>query len=149
MPEFTSNREAFHNYAITEKFEAGIVLSGAEVKSVKHGNVSLKGSYATIRGSELWLLNSHIGSYKPAGLQQKYDPARTRKLLVRRGELSRLIGKLKSEGLSLVPFSFYIKQGLIKVVLGLGLGKKAHDKRSSIKQREVKRKIARAMRVKE
>lgn len=148
MPSYASNREAFHHYAIVEKLEAGIVLSGAEVKSVKNGNVSLKGSYATIRGHELWLLNAHIGRYQPAGPNLKYDPARSRKLLVRRTELDRFVGKLRSEGLSLVPLSVYSQRGLIKVELGLGRGKKAYDKRQSIKKREVKRKIERAMRVK-
>lgn len=149
MPHYASNREAFHDYAITEKMEAGIVLTGAEVKAVKGGSVSLKGSYATITNNELWLLNAHIGRYKPANQSLKYDPASSRKLLIRRSEIDRLIGKLKSEGLSLVPLSVYSKHGLIKVELGLGRGKKAYDKRQSIKKREIKRKIGRAMRVKE
>lgn len=148
MPQYASNREAFHNYTIAEKMEAGIILSGAETKAVKSGSVSLKGSYATIRGSELWLLNAHIGRYQPAGDNLKYDPAHSRKLLVHRAEIDRLIGKLRSEGLSLVPLSVYSQRGLIKVELGLGRGKKAYDKRQSMKKREVERKIGRALRVK-
>lgn len=149
MPNYASNREAFHNYAIAEKVEAGIILSGAEVKAVKAGSVSLKGSYATITNNELWLLNMHIGLYKPAGPVAKYEVTRSRKLLVRRSEIDRFVGKLRSEGLSLVPLSIYSKHGLVKVELGLGRGKKAYDKRQSIKKREVQRKIGRAMRVKE
>lgn len=149
MPIYAANREATHNYAITEKMEAGIILSGAEVKAIKNGSVSLKGSYATITNNELWLLNAHIGRYKPANQNLKYDPAHSRKLLVRRSDIDRLIGKLRSEGLSLVPLSVYSKRGLIKVELGLGRGKKAYDKRQSIKKREADRKMARTMRVKE
>lgn len=148
MPAYASNREAFHNYEILEKFEAGIVLTGAEVKSVKGGNVSLKGSYAAITNSQLELLNMHIGHYKPAGLNQKVDTDRSRRLLVHRTDIDRLIGKMHSAGLSLVPLSVYSKSGLIKVELGLGKGKKAHDKRQSIKKRETTRQIGRAMRVK-
>lgn len=148
MPSYASNREAFHNYTIAEKLEAGIILSGAEVKAVKNGSVSLKGSYATITNNELWLLNAHIGRYNPAGPSLKYDPARSRKLLVRRSDIDRFIGKLHSQGLSLVPLSVYSKRGLIKVELGLGRGKKAYDKRQSIKKREVERKIGRALRIK-
>lgn len=148
MPIYATNREAHHNYAILEKLEAGIALFGAEVKSVKGGNVSLKGSYATIQGGNLKLLNMHIGRYKPAGPNQPHDPARTRQLLVRRADIDRLIGKIHSAGLTLVPLSMYSKRGLIKVELGLGRGKKAYDKRTDIKKREAQRKISRAMRVK-
>ena len=107
----------------------------------------MKGSYATLKNSELFLLNTHIGLYKPAaGIHQ--DPVRSRRLLVRRVDIDRLIGKMKSAGVTLVPLSLYSKQGLIKVELGIGRGKKAYDKRASIKKREVDRKIRRAMRVK-
>jgi SsrA-binding protein len=148
MPSYATNREAHHNYEILEKIEAGIVLTGAEVKSVKGGNVSLKGSYATIQQNQLQLLNVHIGHYKPAGLNQKLDTDRSRRLLVHRTEIDRLIGKIHSTGLTLVPLSIYSKHGLIKVELGLGRGKKSHDKRASIKKREANRNIDRAMRVK-
>lgn len=148
MPQYATNREAFHNYEITEKLEAGIVLSGAEVKSVKTGNVSLKGSYATITNGQLQLLNMHIGHYKPAGLNHQLDTDRSRRLLVRRTDIDRLIGHIHSAGLTLVPLAVYSKHGLIKVELGLGRGKKAYDKRQSIKKKDVARRIGRAMRVK-
>jgi len=148
MPSYATNREAFHNYEILEKFEAGIVLTGAEVKSVKGGNVSLKGSYAAISNGQLELLNMHIGHYKPAGLNQTIAVDRSRRLLVKRTDIDRFVGKLHSEGLTLVPLSVYSKSGLIKIEIGLGKGKKAHDKRASIKKRETTRQIGRAMRVK-
>lgn len=148
MPSYATNREAYHNYDILEKFEAGIVLTGAEVKSVKGGNTSLKGSYAAISNSQLELLNMHIGHYKPAGQNQKTAVDRTRRLLVHRADIDRLIGKMHSAGLSLVPLAIYSKSGLIKIELGLGRGKKAFDKRQSIKKREADRQIGRAMRVK-
>lgn len=148
MPSYATNREASHNYDILEKFEAGIVLTGAEVKSVKDGNVSLKGSHATIQRDQLRLLNMHIGHYKPAGPNQQLDTDRSRILLVRRADIDRFVGKIHSAGLTLVPLSIYSKHGLIKVELGLGRGKKAHDKRASIKKRETDRRIGRAMRVK-
>ncbi len=148
MPSFATNKEARHNFQILESLEAGIQLTGAEVKSIKNGNVSLKGSYVTVQGNELWLLNAHIGAYKPAG-QSPHNPTRTRRLLVRKSDIERFIGKSKSEGLSLFPLSVYSKRGLIKVELGLGRGKKKYDKRASIKKREVERKIGRAMRIKE
>lgn len=148
MPSYATNREAFHNYEILEKFEAGIVLTGAEVKSVKGGNVSLKGAYAAISNGQLELLNMHIGHYKPAGLNQKIDTDRSRRLLVKRSDIDRLVGKIHSAGLTLVPLSVYSKSGLVKIELGLGKGKKAYDKRQSIKKRDVKRQIGRAMRVK-
>lgn len=148
MPQLAFNREARHNYTILETLEAGVSLTGPEVKSAKAGSVSLKGSYATIKDNELWLLNAHIGAYKAAGPNIKHDPVRSRRLLVRRTEIDRLIGKLHSEGLTLVPLSLYSKSGLVKVELGLARGKKAHDKRASIKKREVDRGLRRAMRVK-
>lgn len=148
MPNYASNREAFHNYEILEKIEAGIVLTGAEVKSVKGGNVSLKGAYAAISNGQLELLNMHIGHYKPAGANQTIDTDRSRRLLVKRSDIDRLVGKIHSAGLTLVPLSVYSKSGLVKIELGLGKGKKAYDKRQSIKKRDVKRQIGRAMRVK-
>lgn len=147
MPHLASNRDAHHHYSILETLEAGIKLTGAEVKSVKAGNVSLKGSYATIKGSELWLINAHIGHYKPAGPNQ-FDQTRTRKLLVSRKEVDRMIGTLKSAGLTLIPLSVYSKRGLVKVELGLGRGKGKKDKRATIKKREAERKIGRALRQK-
>lgn len=148
MPQYTFNRDARHNYQILETLEAGIQLTGAEVKSIKGGNVSLKGSYATIKDSQLWLINAHIGAYKPAG-PAKHDPVRTRRLLVHRTELDKLIGTSKAAGVTLVPMSIYSKRGLVKVELAIARGKKSYDKRADIKKREVNRKIERALRVKE
>lgn len=147
MPTFATSRDARHNYEILETLEAGIALTGPEVKSIKGGNVSLKGSYATISHDELWLLNAHVGAYKPAATV-KHEPTRSRRLLVRRSEIDRLIGKIHSTGLTLVPLSIYGKSGLVKVELGLARGKKAYDKRASTKKREVERNMKRAMRVK-
>lgn len=149
MPTYATNRDARHDYTILETLEAGIVLIGAEVKAVKSGNVSLKGSYASINGNELWLINAHIGRYQPAGLQPNYVPTRSRRLLVRRADIDSLVGKTKSTGQTLVPLSVYSKHGLIKVELGLARGKKAYDKRTAMKKRDTERKIGRAMRVKE
>lgn len=144
---FASNPDARRNYSILETLEAGIALTGPEVKSIKHGDCSLRGSYATLRSSELWLLNMHVGLYKPAA-KVRQDPERSRRLLVHRKELDRLIGQIKADGLTLVPLSVYSKGGLVKVELGLGRGKKKHDKRADIKKRESNRNMERALRVK-
>jgi len=147
MPQLTSNRKATFNYTIQEKFEAGIILTGPEVKSVKGGNLNLQGAYVSIRDNELWLVHAFIAPYKPASLYQiKYNPERERKLLLRKNEIASLIGKMKSSGLTLIPLNFYTHRGLVKVTLGLARGKKAHDKRASIKKREVDRDIGRALR---
>lgn len=146
MPTFATNREAHHNFQILEKMEAGLALTGPEVKSIKAGNCSLKGAYAALQASELVLLNMHIGRYQPAAQHNPSDPTRTRRLLVRKSEIDGLIGKIRSQGMALVPLSLYSKGGLIKVELGLGRGKKKYDKRASIKKREVERNIGRAMR---
>ncbi len=148
MPSYATNRDAHHKIQIDERFEAGIVLHGSEVKSIKSGNCSLKGAYAAIQQSELVLLNMHVGRYEPAGPNQIADATRSRKLLVKKSDLSRLIGKIRSEGMALVPLSVYSKSGLIKVELGLGRGLKKQDKRALIKKRDVNRDIGRAMRVK-
>jgi SsrA-binding protein len=147
MPQYTYNRDARHNYQVLETIEAGIQLTGAEVKSIKGGNVSLKGSYATIKDSQLWLINAHVGAYKPAG-QSKHDPIRTRRLLVHKAQLDKLIGTSKTPGVALVPMSIYSKSGLVKVELAIARGKKSYDKRADIKKREVNRNINRALRVK-
>lgn len=147
MPSITTNKRALHDHQVLEKFEAGIVLSGPEVKSAKSGQVNLRGSFATLKDNELWLTNCHISPYKPAvNAQRGYVPTRDRRLLLRRGEISSLIGKMRQSGLTLLPISLYTRGGLVKVELGLCRGKKAHDKRESIKQREVERDIRRAIR---
>ncbi len=139
------NRRAYHDYQILETLEAGIVLAGQEVKSVKLGQMSLKGSYVVIKNGETWLINASISPYKMAGLLPEYNPTQTRKLLLRRKEIISLIGKSKTKGLTLLPLKVYTKRSKIKVLIGLGKGKKKYDKRAEIKEREIKRKIAMAL----
>ena len=146
MKILAKNREAFFNYTIEHTLEAGIVLAGHEVKSVKTGTMSLKGAHVTIRGNEAVLVNAHISAYKYSGEIPGYDPTRSRKLLLNRKEISSLIGKYKEQGMTLVPLEVYEKRGLVKIKLGIGRGKKKFDKRESIKRREADRKISRAIR---
>ncbi|MCB0417125.1 MAG: SsrA-binding protein SmpB [Bdellovibrionaceae bacterium] len=138
------NRKAFHNYSIEEKVEAGIVLKGTEVKALRNGNANLRDAYAVFNEGELFLLNAHIDPYS-MGNRENHEPTRTRKLLLHREELEKLWGKLEVRGYSLVPLKMYFKEGRAKVELGLGKGKKSHDKRASKKEKDVKREIARAM----
>lgn len=140
------NKEAYFDYSIEHELEAGIVLAGHEVKSVKIGTISLKGAHVTIRGNEAVLVNAHISPYKYAGELKGYDPTRSRKLLLNRKEISGLIGKYRQQGMAVVPLEVYEKRGLVKVKLGIGRGKKKFDKRETIKRREDKRKVARALR---
>lgn len=147
MPQIATNKRALHDYQVLEKLSAGIVLSGPEVKSAKAGQVNLRGSFAILKGEELWLTGCHIGPYKPAiSVQAGYVPTRDRRLLIRREEIRTLIGKMRQAGLTLLPLSVYTLRGLVKVELGLCRGKKAHDKREAIKRREVERDIRRAIR---
>lgn len=146
MPTITTNKKAFHNYQVLEKYEAGVILTGAEVKSVKSGHINLTGGHASLRGNELWLVNCHISPYKMASNQKKHESDRDRKLLMKKKEISSMIGQLKAKGLTILPLSVYTKGGLIKVGLGLCRGKKSHDKRQSIKKRESDRRLRRVMR---
>ncbi len=148
MPTLADNRQARHDYQILETFEAGIILTGPEVKSAKAGQVNLRASYVTIKDNAAWLINCHIAPYKPANLGAGYQPTRTRKLLMKRHEIDTLIGKSKAAGQTLVPLSVYTKRGLVKVEIALGRGKRLHDKRETIKKREIKRSIERMMRQK-
>lgn len=137
-----TNKAAKQKYEIMENFEAGVKLTGPEVKSCKAGQVSLRGSYATIDGRALILLGCHISRYQPAFAAQKdYHPSRTRILLLTKKQLNSLIGKLKEKRLSLVPLTVYSKNGLIKVDLGLARGRKKYEKRELIKKRDVEREI--------
>jgi len=140
-----TNRRARHQYEILETVEAGLVLRGTEVKSLRAGQVNFKDSYATMRNAEAWLLGCHISPYSH-GTDQNHDPERDRKLLLRRREISRLTGKIAERGLTLVPLRLYFKNGRAKVELGLARGKKLHDKRSAIREREVRREMDRAAR---
>lgn len=136
------NKRAKFDYELLEKFEAGLVLTGPEVKSAKAGSVQLKGSFLDIRGGQLWLKNAHITPYAPAASAQKdYDPTCDRKVLVHKRELKRLIGKKKMEGLTLVPVCLYLKNNLVKLEFAVAKGKKQYEKRETIKKREVDRQI--------
>jgi SsrA-binding protein len=138
------NRRARHEFHIEETVEAGIVLLGSEIKSLRAGKANLKDSYGRIERDEVWLSNAHISPYGPAS-QFGHEPTRTRKLLLHREEIARLTGKVKERGLTLVPLRLYFKNGRAKVELALARGKKQHDKRDSIREREVRREMDRAM----
>jgi SsrA-binding protein len=138
-----SNRRARHHYEILETYEAGIALTGSEVKSLKGGRGSLAESYARIRNGELWLEGFHVPPYEQ-GQKKGYEPVRPRKLLLRRHEIERLIGKTQERGLALVPLRAYVTHGLLKVEIGLARGKREFEKRRAIAEREHKREIERA-----
>ncbi len=146
MPNLAKNKKALFNYEILEKIEAGIALSGSEVKSAKLGQINLKGSYITFFDGEPFLVNAYIASYKPANCGEKnYDTERKRKLLLHKNEIKRLQGKISSQGLTIVPISVYTKNNLIKVEIGLGKGKKKHEKRETIKKRDIERRMREKM----
>jgi len=147
MKIIVKNKQANYDYDILEKIEAGIVLLGSEIKSIRNGQVSIKEGHARIKNSEAWLTNVHIAPYKQ-GVSSDYDPLRQRKLLLNRKEINRLIGKLQEKGLSLIPLSLYIKNNRAKIELGLARGLKKHDKRSKIKEKEFKRVQQRKLRSK-
>ncbi|HSB09225.1 MAG TPA: SsrA-binding protein SmpB [Blastocatellia bacterium] len=138
-----TNREAYHNYHILETHECGIALTGTEVKSIREGRCNLKDGYAQIRKSEAWLVNVHISPYSH-GNRDNQDPTRTRKLLLHRSEIDKLAGKVQEKGLTLVPTKMYLKNGRIKLELGVAKGKKLYDKRETERRREADRE-ARAM----
>ena len=138
------NRKARFNYAITETFEAGLVLTGSEVKSCRAGKVNLSDGYAALRGSELYLQNVHISEYVQAN-RNNHDPRRARKVLMHKREILKLIGELQ-KGLTMVPLKMYFKKSYAKVLLGMARGKKDHDKREDLKKKQANREIQRAMR---
>ncbi|NIJ13847.1 SsrA-binding protein [Saccharomonospora amisosensis] len=139
-----SNRRARHDYTIIDTYEAGVVLMGTEVKSLREGKASLVDSFATVDDGEIFLRGLHIPEYAQ-GTWTNHAPRRTRKLLLHRGEIEKLIGKTKESGLSLVPLSLYFKDGKVKVELALAKGRKAYDKRQAIAKRDAQREIARTM----
>ncbi len=139
-----SNRAAGHNYHLLEKFEAGIVLRGTEVKSIRSGRANLKDAYGLVKDGELWLLNAHIGPYSH-GTTYAHEPLRTRKLLVHRQELRKLIGKTQQRGLTLVPLRLYFRRGKVKVELALARGKQLWDKRETERRRTADREAREAM----
>ena len=132
------NREARFNYFIVDEIEAGIALTGTEVKSIRDGKCQIKDSYATLRNNEVYLLNMHINEYKEGNLFN-HDPKRTRKLLLHKSEIKRLHDKVKLEGLTLVPLKLYFKKNKVKVLIGICKGKKNFDKRETIKERDLQR----------
>ena len=138
------NKKASHDYFIEQTYEAGIVLSGTEVKSVRQGKVNLKDSYAMIKNNEVILCGMHISPYEQGNIFNK-DPLRDRKLLLHRSEINKLIGYIQQKGLTLVPLQVYFKNGKVKVEIGVAKGKKLHDKRDDIAKREAKREIDRRM----
>lgn len=138
------NRKASHDYTILDTVEAGIVLKGTEIKSVRAGRLNLKDGFAGIRDGEIWLYNVHISPFKE-GNRYNHDPLRTRKLLLHRHQIDKLIGEVQQAGRTLVPLKVYIKNGVAKVLLGIAEGKKRHDKREAIKRREQNRDIQRAL----
>jgi SsrA-binding protein len=140
-----TNRRARYEYEILETVEAGLVLRGTEVKSLRAGLVNFKDSYATVRNNEGWLLGCHISPYSH-GTDANHDPERDRKVLLHSREIARLSGKIAERGLTLVPLRLYFKEGRAKVELGLARGKKLHDKRSAIREREVRREMDKAAR---
>ncbi len=145
MPVLAKNKKAYHEYNILETLEAGIVLTGQEVKAAKKGRISIKGSYAKTKDEEVWLLGANIPPYQPANAPRNYDPQRKRKLLLKKRQIRRLIGKTSQKGLTLVPLKVYTKSGLIKVKIGLAKGKRQYDKREAIRKRQAKREIRREL----
>jgi len=159
MTSLAYNKRANFDYSISDTYEAGLVLTGQEVKSVKLGHISLKESFVTAKGSELFLTNAHVTPYKHAGEIKSYEPTRSRKLLLKKSEIRRLIGKIRTEGLTLVPIRVYTKKrptstcgdrsstrgGLIKLEFGVGKGKKKFDKRADIAKKEDSRRMKRAL----
>ncbi len=139
------NRKARHDYFIEETYEAGIVLTGTEVKSIRLGKVNLKDSYATIRDGEVFLHNMHISPYEKGNIFNR-DPLRTRKLLLHKREINKLIGYIQQKGLTLIPLKIYLKRGLVKVELAVARGKKLYDKRQDAAKRDARREIERAFR---
>jgi len=139
------NRKAYHDYHIEETFEAGIVLTGQEVKSLRQGKANLKDSYARILGEEAFLLNTHISHYTQADSFTEADPERTRKLLLHKTEIHKLMGKVREKGYTLIPTKLYFKGGRAKVEIALAKGKTFYDKRATIKKREAEKEISRAI----
>jgi SsrA-binding protein len=144
VKEVTVNRQAFHNYDIIEKFEAGIVLTGTEIKSARDGHVNLKDSYGIVKAGEIWLLNCHISPYSH-GNYANHDPLRTRKLLLNRSEINRLIGRTTERGLTLVPLRMYFKEGRLKCELALAKGRKVHDKREVARKKAIDKETKQAL----
>ena len=145
MPDKTVavNRRARHEYAVEETLEAGIALTGTEIKSIRAGRVNLAEAYARIERGEAWLIGAHIAPYEQ-GNRNNHEPTRTRKLLLHRDQISELVGRTQAKGFTLVPLKLYIRNGMAKLEIGVAKGKKAHDKRRTIAERDARREIERA-----
>lgn len=139
MPTLANNKRAKFDYELLEEFEAGLKLTGAEVKSIKGGHAQIDRAFVSIEHGEVWLKGAHVSAYKPAGVNLNYNPERPRKLLVHKKERNRMIGKIHEAGLTFVPISLYTKGDLIKLSFALARGKKKFEKREAIKEREFKR----------
>lgn len=140
----TVNKKAYHDYHIVESYEAGLALKGSEIKSIRLGRVNIKDAYARSENGELWLFNSHISAYQASGFNT-HEPDRKRKLLMHRDQIAELAAQSNQKGLTLVPLRIYIKNGIAKLELGLGRGKKQFDKRDAIARRETERIVERAL----
>lgn len=139
------NRQARFAYEIIETYEAGIELKGTEVKSIRDGKVNLRDGYAQVKKGEVWLHNVHVSPHEMTNKVYNHDPRRARRLLLHKAEIRKLIGKVEEKGLTLVPLKMYLKKGRVKVNIAVGKGKKLHDKRDSLKQKQEKRETARAL----
>jgi SsrA-binding protein len=147
MATLAFNKRSGFDYQLLDRYEAGIVLTGQEVKSVKTGHLSLKGSFVTLRGIDLYLTNASIPPYPHAGKIKNYDPTRARKLLLKKSEIKSLIGKVRVSGLTLVPIMVYSKKRFVKLEFAVAKGKKEYDKRESIKKRDAERKIKQELKI--
>lgn len=143
--QLAQNKKAYHDFFIEETFEAGIVLQGTEIKSIRKGKANLKDAFAKIERGEIYLYNMHVSPYEQ-GNRYNHDPLRTRKLLLHHKEINKLIGETKEVGYTIVPLKLYLKNGYCKVLIGLGKGKKQYDKREDLKKKEAKRDVERAFR---
>lgn len=145
MTVIATNKRAFFDYEILRTWEAGLALSGQEVKSVRDGQINLKAAYVAITGNIPWLLNAHISPYKKAAALKDYDPTRSRRLLLKKSEIKEIIGLIKQKGLTIVPLKVYTKRNLIKVEIGLTRGRKLHDKRELLKKRAIENEVRREL----
>ncbi|MEK7805319.1 MAG: SsrA-binding protein SmpB [Planctomycetota bacterium] len=145
MEIIAKNRKAYFQYEILEKIEAGVVLTGTEVKSIRNSDVSINESFAHLNNGEIFVYEMHIGEYKQ-GNRQNHEPKRVRKLLLHKREIAKITGKIKQKGYTMIPLSLYFKEGVVKVELALVRGKTKIDKREDIKKRDIDREIQRAMR---
>lgn len=142
---FSENKKVYYDYEILEKLEAGIVLIGQEVKSIRTGRINLAGTYVVLQENEVFLINANIPPYQPKNAPTDYNPKRSRKLLLKKSEIKYLIGKTKEKGLTLIPLRVYSKKGKIKIEFGITKGKKKRDKRELIKKRDIEREIRRTL----